>query len=186
MSDNVYTKALDARIAHEINANAASKRFLNNAKEYVSRDFIAAFLVESNVSAFFNDQENATKKVCMKMINRSIDYLQHAIDKSHHFSRKTRDYCVLETMINCHKNKVNMTIADARASCTTANDKRYRATEKHEKLVSHCVNMIDAIERQCSMSILALLNMRIIEKVSATEYKFADTKIAKAIIAKYK
>lgn len=180
--ENAYTVALDARIAHEVNAHANAKKFLTDARAFCAIEAHATFLQNSNVAAFFNDNENALKKVCMKMIDRSVDYARAAVSKSYVLTNK-RALCVLKTMINCHKAKVRMTRADAIASATSATDKRVTATNK--TLIAHCDNQIDAYERQASMSLLALQNMNVIREVARNEFEFTSEAIAKALLKRY-
>lgn len=139
---------------------------------------------ESNVRAFFNDDENASKKVCMKMIDRSISYLQFAMSAVA-FVKADRARCVLDTVVALHKKEATMTRADAEYSCTSKSDKRHAVKHANTACIKNCDNMIDAVKRQASMSLLALENLNIIERVSKDTFKMSDSKIAQAILARY-
>lgn len=187
--ENAYVAAIDARIAHEkarATACAASMKFLTDARAFCERENVHAFLASANVdAAFFNANVNASDKFCMKAINRAMQYVQYAMSKSA-ILKVENARVVLETAINLHRANMQMTRADAQASCTSKADKSVSVDKDKAKYIVRRDTIVAASKRQSSMSLLALQALDIIKQVSKDAFELnTESKLTQALLANH-
>lgn len=186
---NVYVEVCNARIAHEnerATACDATMKMLHKARDFLARDNVAAFLASANVDAsFLNQNVNASDKFCIKAIDRAMSYIQYAMSKSA-ILKVENARTVLETAINLHRAKMQMTRNDAQAACTSKNDKSVTIDKDKAKHIVRRDSIIAASKRQSSMSLLALQALDIIKQVSRDAFELnTDSKLTQALLANH-
>src|SRR5690606_33301987 len=124
-------------------------------------------------------------KFCIKAIDRAMSYIQYAMSKSA-ILKVENARTVLETAINLHRAKMQMTRNDAQAACTSKNDKSVSVDKDKAKHIVRRDSIIAASKRQSSMSLLALQALDIIKQVSRDAFELnTDSKLTQALLANH-